>query len=515
MKATKISLERVKKTSLKILIVGAESAPYATVGGFSSVLAYLSRELKNLGHDVRVFIPKFGFINEDEYQIETVCEGLTVPTGDPSIPALICNVKSAEDSHGVITYLLENKEYYEKRANVYGYVDDPTRFALLSRGAIEFIRTKKFVPDIIHTNDWHTGLLANYLKTDYEEDPILEDISTVFTIHNLKFQGSFDHKNVTELDYDDGKSKIPSFLDPRLNKINFMKRGIMYNDAVNTVSKTYSREILTTEYGETLDKLLLEVKGKVFGIINGLDYGEFDPATDNLIEHNYDIDSLEKRALNKVALQREFDLPVDEEALLLGFVGRLDYQKGVDLIVNTLRQALPDYNVQFAQVGGGEGGLTQMLKDLKNEFPTKVGIHPYPNFTLPRMVFAGSDCFLVPSRFEPCGIVQLEAMRYGAIPIVRRVGGLADTVENFDTVKKTGNGFVFTNFNEYSLFGQIVRASELYKNKEIWRKLQVNAMESDYSWKHSAKEYEKLYDRAISFKHKEDTHTHKIEDQFF
>ncbi len=502
-------------TKLKILIVGAEAAPYATVGGFASVLAYLSKELKNLGHDVRIFIPKFGFIDEEEYKIETCVTGLKVPTDDEKNSELICNVKCTEDSDGVITYLLENKEYYEKRANVYSYVDDPTRFALLSRGALEFIRTGEFVPDVIHTNDWHTGLLANYLKTSYRKDPVLQDIATVFTIHNLRFQGNFDHKNVSELDYDDGKSAVSSFFSPRLNHLNFMRRGILYNDAVNTVSRTYSREILTPEYGEGLDKLLLEVKGKVFGIVNGLDYEEFNPATDNLIEKNYDIDSLEKRAVNKTALQREFDLPADEEALLFGFVGRLDYQKGIDLMINTLRHVFPDYNVQFVQVGGGDGGLTQMLKDLRDEFPDQVGIHPYSNFTLPRLVFAGSDSILYPSRFEPCGIVQIEAMRYGAIPIVRKVGGLADTVQNFDTLKREGNGFVFRNFNEYSLFGQIARAFELFKNKEVWTKLQKNAMESDYSWKHSAKEYEKLYDRAITFKLKDNPHVQKVESRFF
>lgn len=511
----KAIIPQSKSTKLKILLVGAEVAPYATVGGFSSVLGYLSRELHNLGHDVRLFMPKYGFIDEVEYDIKMLKEGLKVPTGEEQNPYLICNVKYAEDVYGVTTYFLENKEYYEKRANVYGYVDDPTRFSLLSKGALEFIRTSEFVPDVIHTHDWHTGILSNYIKSDYRKDEILNDISTVFTIHNLRFQGTFDHSNVTELDYDDGKSAISSIFSPRLNKLNFMRRGILYNDAINTVSKTYSREILTPEYGEGLDKLLLEVKGKVFGIVNGLDYDEFNPAIDNLIEQNYDIDSLEKRSLNKAALQREFDLPNDDQALLLGFVGRLDFQKGVDLLVNTLRHVFLDYNVQFVQVGGGDGGLTQMLKDLKRDFPENVGIHPYPNFTLPRLIFAGSDCIVYPSRFEPCGIVQLEAMRYGAVPIVRKVGGLADTVENFDTLKRTGNGLVFKNFNEYSLFGQIARAFELYRNKELWTQLQRNAMKCDFSWKHAAEEYVKLYDRAISFKNKENPHVHKVEDQIF
>ncbi len=504
-----------RKDNLKVLLVGAEVAPYATVGGFSSVLGYLSRELHNLGHDVRLFMPKYGFIDESAYDIHLLKEGLKIPTGDEQNPFLICNIKYTVDAYGVTTYFLENKEYYEKRANVYGYVDDPIRFSLLSKGALEFIRTGEFVPDVIHTHDWHTGTLSNYLKTEYRKDPVLSKIATVFTIHNIKYQGILDHNNVSELDYDDGKSVVSSLFSPRLNKLNFMRRGILYNDAVNTVSKTYSREILTPEYGEGLDKLLLELKGKVFGIVNGLDYDEFNPATDNLIEQNYDINSLEKRVLNKPALQREFDLPTDEDALLLGFVGRLDYQKGLDLLVDTLRHVFPDYNVQFVQVGGGDGGLTQMLKDLKRDFPNKVGIHPYPNFTLPRLLFAGSDCIVYPSRFEPCGIVQLEAMRYGAIPIVRKVGGLADTVENFDSRKQTGTGFVFRHFDGYSLFGQIARAFELYQNKDLWAKLQKNAMSSDFSWKHSAQEYVRLYRRAISFKFKDNPHVHKIETQLF
>jgi starch synthase len=490
-----------KSKQLKILMVGAEAAPYATVGGFSSVLAYLSKNLVERGHDVRLFIPKFGLIDEEKYETKTIYEGLKVPTGDDSNPFLVCNVK-VTNTDGVQAYLLENMEYYEQRANVYGYSDDPTRWALLSRGVLEFLKTETFVPDVIHCNDWHTGLIPQYLQTVYKDEPVLEDVSTVFTIHNLRFQGVFDHKNVSELDFDDGKSAVAGFFDPRLNTLNFMKRGIIYADIVNTVSKKYSKEILTPEFGEGLDKLLLEVKGKLFGIVNGLDYDEFDPATDSLIEENYSVKSLKNRAVNKVALQKEFDLPEDETALLLGFVGRLDYQKGVDLAVETLYPFMKDYNVQFVQVGGGDGGLAEQLQKLRDAFPKKVGIHPYPNFTLPRLLFAGSDCILCPSRFEPCGIVQIEAMRYGAIPIVRKVGGLADTVENFDSITGKGNGFVFTEFDKFSLFGQLVRAYELFRNKKMWQKLQVNAMGSDFSWDFSAKEYERLYRNAISFKNK-------------
>jgi starch synthase len=485
---------------LKILMVATEAAPYVSVGGAGSVIAHLSKSLIKIGHDVRVFIPKFGSIDEEKYPMSMVYEGLKVPTGEEDGSELICNVKSLTSDGGVIFYFLENQEYYEKRANVYGYKDDPVRFLLLSRGAIEFVKTKIFVPNIIHCNDWHTGSLPNFLSTSYKSDPLLESIHTVFTIHNLAYQGTFDHKHISELDYDDGSSDIASFFSPRTETQNFMKRGILHADAVNTVSQSYAREVLTPDFGEGLDKILLALKSKFFGIVNGIDYEEFNPATDTMIEMNYDVNSLNRRKANKKALQKEFGLNVDEDTLLLGFVGRLDYMKGVDMAVEVLKNTMREYDIQFVQVGGGDWKIVEMLEELKAEFPKKVGIHPYPNFTMPRFLFSGCDCILYPSRFEPCGIVQLEAMRYGAVPIVRNVGGLSDTVENFDSLKAKGNGFVFNEFSEYSLYGQIVRAYELFKNKSLWKKLQINGMKSDFSWEHSAAEYVKLYERAITLR---------------
>jgi starch synthase len=487
-----------KPQKLKILFVATESFPYASVGGIASVTSHLSSALKSMGHDIRVFIPKFGFIDEKKFPMKLVYKGLKVPTDDPEIPFLICNVKSLCQENGVTFYFLENQEYYEKRANVYGYVDDHIRFALLSRGALEFIKTEGFVPDVIHCNDWHTGILPNYLKTIYLDDRILSKIAVLFTIHNIAIQGgNLDHRHVSELDYDDGKSPISSLFNARLLKQNFMRRGILYSDLINTVSKTYSREILTPEFGEGLDKLLLELRGKMFGIINGIDYSEMNPLTDTSIEKNYDVNSLEFRRENKRALQKEFNLAISPDPLLIGFVGRLDFMKGVDLLVNALHNLFEEFDVQFVQVGGGDWGIVEMLQNLKKKFPTRVGIHTYPNFTLPRLVFSGADAIVYPSRFEPCGIVQLEAMRYGAVPVVRKVGGLADTVENFDNVSKTGTGFVFNKFNEFSLFGQLVRACEIYKDKVLWQKIQKNCMKVDYSWNFSAKEYVKVYEKCL------------------
>jgi starch synthase len=292
-----------------------------------------------------------------------------------------------------------------------------------------------------------------------------------------------------------------------------MRRGVLFSDAVNTVSKTYSKEILTPEFGEGLDKLLLELRGKLFGIINGLDYKSFDPMNDSLIEKNYDIDTVEYRSLNKTALQKEFDININPDAFVLGFVGRLDFMKGVDMLARVIRNVMKNYdNIQFVQVGGGDWSLREVLQQLKEDFPQRIGIHPYPNFTLPRLIFSGADAIVYPSRFEPCGIVQIESMRYGAIPIVRDVGGLSDTVEHFDSVTGKGTGLKFKEFDDFALYGQIARANEIYKNKNLWSILQHNAMRADFSWDFSAREYEKLYTRAALLKSKKNPHSKSIED---
>ncbi len=483
---------------LKILIVAPEVSPYASVGGFARVTAYLSRALIDLGHDVRLFMPKFGFIDEEKYPMEMVRKGLRVPTGTPEKPHLICNVKFSVVPGGAPVYFLENMEYYEKRANVYGYSDDPLRWALLSRGALEFLKKSDWQPQVIHCNDWQTGFIPNYLRTVYGKDRKLMPLSTVFTIHNLMYQGIFDHRTISELDFDDGRSQIASFFSERLNKQNFMRRGIIYADAVNAVSKTYAKEILTPVLGEGLDRLLVEVRSKLFGIINGVDYDEFNPTTDRLVDTNYDANHLEKRVRNKLALQGEFDLEQGENTFVIGFVGRLSEQKGLDLIFEILWPFLKEFkDAQFFQVGGGDGKYIEILKKLKKEYPEQVGIHPLPNFTLPRLLFSGCDVMVIPSKFEPCGQVQLEAMHYGAIPIVRATGGLADTVENFDPLKDLGTGFVFKEFDKWPFFAQVVRAYEVFQHKRIWQELQKRAMRVDFSWEASAKKYVELYKKAI------------------
>lgn len=493
------------ETRLKILIIASEVSPYASVGGLSRVVAHLSRSLLSMDQDVRLFMPKFGLIDEEKYRTETVLEGLEVPTGatgEGEEPFLTCNVKSYTPPAGVGApiYFLENMEYYEKRANVYGYSDDPLRWALFSRGILEYLKRSDWVPDVVHGNDWQTGYFSNYLRTVYAKEKKLLAAATLFTAHNLSYQGMFDHRSVSEMDFDDGRSEIASFFETRLRMQNFLRRGLIYSDVVTTVSETYSREIMTPEFGEGLDKLLLELRTKVFGITNGIDYDEYNPETDQILVSNYDASSLQDRLPNKLALQKEFGLKEDPEIPVVSVVGRMEPQKGYDLAAEVLGPLLRNFNLQFVAVGGGDLNIAEAFRYLKNTFPDKVAIHLLPNFTLPRLVFAGSDIMLFPSRFEPCGLVQMEAMRYGAVPIVRAVGGLNDTVEDFNPKTGTGVGFVFKDFDKWQFFAQIVRALEVFSHKNLWEGLVERGMKKDFSWKASAKKYLEAYQKALHFR---------------
>ncbi|MEO6077773.1 MAG: glycogen/starch synthase [Candidatus Andersenbacteria bacterium] len=493
-----------KEKKHKILFVSTEIDPFAKVGGLGSVMHSLSKALNSLGHDARVMIPRYLDIGNDA-NIQVEYEGLKVPTGDEVGTELVCNVKkytrNAEKGKPTTVYFLENMEYYEQRANVYGYADDPIRWALLCRGVLEFLKVSSWVPDVIICTDWQTGFLPNYLKTVYQDDKKLQTIATIFSIHNLGYQGTFNHKYIQESEYDDGHSPIPAFDDPRLMHINGLRRGIMFSDIVNTVSSTYSREIMDEEHGEGMDAILREKKSVVFGILNGIDYGMWNPLRDPMIERGFSIDTLEKRMDNKLAIQQYFNLQEDKDAFVVGIVSRLTSQKGFDLIMDGVIQSLlQELNMQLVVVGEGEEKYMKFFQALYEEHPEKVGIQLHFDHELPRKIFAGADAVLIPSLFEPSGLTQMEAMHYGTIPIVRKTGGLADTVIDYYPGNPKSTGFVFDTFDSSSFLIAVVRAYENFQNKTIWRKLQKTAMKKDFSWEHSAKEYEKLVRASITMR---------------
>ncbi|MCD6270265.1 glycogen synthase [bacterium] len=484
---------------LKILFVASEAAPFAKAGGLGDVMRSLPLSLKKLGQDARVMIPRYGTIDPQKYKLKAEIEKLKVPTDQPGPYAyLICNVKKYSNRENVTTYFLENMEYYEKRANVYGYSDDHVRWALLCRGIIEFLKKSSWKPDIIVASDWQTGLLPNYLKTVYKTDPYLSKLPVVFTIHNLEYQGMCDFKFTQESEKDSGRESIPDLFNPRLAKLNWMLRGIMYSDFIVTVSPTYAKEILTPEFGEGLDKILLEKQHRLFGILNGIDYQKYNPQTSSNIPVHYTQRSIDKKAESKIYLQKRLGLAEDQDAFLLAIVSRLTEQKGFDLlkdIIDSLFKNLP--SLQLAIIGDGESRYKEMIQKKAKIFAKRIGYLFEFSHSLPHLVFAGADAVLLPSKFEPCGIVQMQAMRYGCIPIARKTGGLADTIQNFDPSKEKGNGFLFEEYNSMALYTAIVRAKTCFEFKGSWKKLIKKAMKIDFSWKKSAQEYLQLFYQII------------------
>jgi starch synthase len=489
-------------TPLKVLFVSAEVTPFSAVGGLAQVAYFLPKALKKQDIDIRVFTPKYGSINSAQLDTTEVIKDLRVPTGEDNHSShpqeLICNVKvlKTPNPENPIIYFLENMEYYEQRANVYNYSDDHIRFGLLSRAALEFVRQGDFVPDIIHVNDWHTGYLPNYLKNAYKDDEKLQKISTLFSVHNL-YQGVFDFDHASEMDFDDGKGYLGSFFSDRFFKQNALKRGVIHADLVNTVSQTYSRELLTETYAPKLHNLFRELRSKFFGALNGLDYDSFDPQKDSVIKRHYSLTNLEDRQANKVDLQKDLNLEVSQHAPLLAIVGRLDDQKGLDLVMETIDFILTEFKVQLVICGPGDNKYRDFFLELEKNHPGMVGTQLMFDNTLPRKIYAGADMILIPSRYEPGGIVALEALRYGCIPVVRATGGLADSVVDYDPTLSTGTGFSFKTYSAMSFLATVVRALETYKDKASWQKIIIRAMEQDFSWDKSAKKYLSLYHRAI------------------
>jgi starch synthase len=496
----------------KILFVAPEAAPFVKAGGLGEVAFALPRALESLGYDVRVMIPLYAGIDKDKFKLVMEKRGLEVPTGienatDTEPSHLICNVKkyvskksSTDERVPVTTFFLENQEYYEKRSNVYGYNDDVVRWNLLCRGTLEFLRlSSDWIPDVIITNDWQTGFLSNYLKTTYRDDPRLSKIATIFVIHNLYYQGMFDHRYVADLDYDDGQSAMSSFYDPRIYKINGMRRGIMFSDKICTVSPTYSREIMTKDYGELLEDLLKEKRAHVSGILNGIDYELFNPETDINLVSNYNYKTIDERVKNKLELQARFNLPQNKDIPLFCIASRFVEQKGFDLFFGFLEPVIRELKIQLVILGSGDAKYMGYFKELMEKLPHQVSAHLTFDATLPRLIYGGADIILVPSKFEPCGLIQIEAMRYGVIPIVRKTGGLADSVIDFNPKTGLGTGFTFDHFDSLSLALTIARACENYRNKPLWKKIQKQAMLQDFSWLKSAEEYAKLINKAIIF----------------
>ncbi len=479
---------------MRVLFLIAEAVPFAKTGGLADVGGALPKALHELGLDVRIAIPKYGRIDDGRFGLAKLLDLYPVPV---DTHCEMASVKESSIGSGVPVYLVDSDKYFN-REGIYGYPDDGERFVFFARAALEMLKLLGWQPDVIHCHDWHTGIVPNWLETIYRQDPFWDQTAWVFTIHNLQYQGVFGRRILEVAGIDEYGFLVHPEMADLDHVVDLMARGIRFADVVNTVSERYAQEIMTPEYGEKLDPLLRDRRDRVFGVLNGIDVELMNPVTDSYIAANFSAGSLGRRVENKLALQKEAHLNEDPGVPLIGIISRLVDQKGFD-ILGEVMDHLMDLGVQFVLLGTGDPHYHQMFTKVSRDYPGRCAIFLTFSAALAQKIYAGSDMFLMPSRFEPCGLGQMIAMRYGSVPIVRATGGLADTVTDWDPRAGQGNGFSFQLYDRWALFTAVVRALETYKYPKVWAELQLRGMKADFSWNASARRYIELYQKAREF----------------
>ena len=475
---------------MKVLFAASEAHPFIKTGGLGDVMGALPKSLTKLGVDARVVIPKYKNIKDELKQKLQFVKWFTVSVGWRN---QYCGVFQYQ-YNGVIYYFIDN-EYYFNRDGLYGYFDDGERFAFFNRAVLEFIKQIDWQPDLINCNDWQTGMVPVLLNLEYKKDEFYSKIKTVFSIHNLLFKGSFSPKVLPELFGYDYMPLVNGSVELD-GSVSFLKGGLNYCDQITTVSNTYAEEIKTPQYGEGLDGFLRSKSYYLMGIVNGIDYEEFNPQDDKFIFKNFNINSLDNKVENKLALQRELGLPQKKDTPMIGLISRLTHQKGCDLIVNMIDRLL-QRDIQIVILGTGDYWYEETFKNLQYRYPDKVSANIKFDNTLAHKIYAATDMFLMPSLFEPCGLGQLIALRYGSIPIVRETGGLKDTISPYNKYNGVGNGFGFKNFNSNELMQIMEYALTIYNDKNAWNNIIRQAMNSDNSWEKSAMQYKWLYEGVV------------------
>ena len=471
-----------------ILFAAFEASPFIKTGGLGDVSGALPAHLKSDEFDARVILPLISSIPEEYKSKMKFVTSYEVPLGWRN---QYCGLFTLMKG-GVKYYFLDN-EYYFKRSQVYGEFDDAERVAFFSKAVLETVKyiEKNYTPDIIHCNDWHTALVPVYLRELYKGEPLFDPIRTVFTIHNLKFQGMYSKYVTGDVCGLGGTSAEEQMM--HFDSVNFLKGAVIYSDAVTTVSPAYAEEICTAAYGEGLEGLFQEYHNKLSGIINGIDRRNYDPETDKAIPVNYNEASLEKKTSNKLALQKELGLEEDPDVPLFAMVSRLTTQKGANLIAELLPE-FRERNMQLAVLGTGDYLYEHAIADFAYHNQMRFAARIAFDEKLSRRFYAGADVFLMPSGFEPCGLAQMISMRYGTLPLVRETGGLKDTVKGYWDYGNTANGFSFKDFDANGLRNAVDLALGLWNDqKDTWKELQHNAATMDFGWEESAEKYRKLY----------------------
>ncbi len=485
--------------SLKIVSVSSEVAPFSKTGGLGDVARSLPKALKRLGQDIIVVTPLYEkIIDKNEYDLKLIFKDVYLKINQKE--SVKINFWKGYMMKGLPIYFVENAKYFSRRKSLYGSEHENARFLVFNLAALKLISLLKFEADIVHCHDWQTGLIPYFLKNNFRDSQTLRKTKSIFTIHNLVFQLGHNWWEIPPSKKDYGKKSLPLISDPGIEYVNFAKRGILYADAVNTVSEQYREEILTKNFGQDLQRILKNREKKVFGIINGIDYNDYNPRKDKALFKNYDYKKTRRKRANKERLQSLLKLKTDGDIPVLAMTSRVTFQKGFELITKILEPLL-NQNLEIIVMGDGDKKYINEVKKIGKKYPEKIVWVPFSeNENMETLIYAGADIFLLPSHHEPCGINQLIAMRYGCIPVVRSVGGLFNTVENYDPQNNKGTGFNFNGFDIFSLYASVVRALEMYKHKKIWRDLMIRAMKEANGWEIPAKKYLTLFKKTIKNK---------------
>jgi starch synthase len=480
---------------VKIAFVASEGVPYSKTGGLADVVGAVPKALASLGHEVEVFLPRYRSTKTGPIVSST--RSLTIPLSSGFKFATILEVEGAG---GVRTYLMDCPEFFD-RDGLYmtggkDYPDNAMRFAAFSLGALEFMKRSSKPPEVIHCHDWQAALVPAYLRSYYAEDPFFENTAMLFTIHNIAYQGLFPPDIMSQISLDKGLFKIEGL--EYYGKLNLLKGGIVFSDSISTVSQKYAQEIQTEEFGYGLEGVLRSRAGRLQGILNGVDYEEWNPATDKLIPANYTPEGLQgKEACKKALLEKMGAREPKLERPVLGIVSRFVRQKGFDLIAS-IADELMRKDLYIVALGTGEPEYEELFRSLADRYPEKFLVRVAYDNALAHQIEAGSDMFLMPSRYEPCGLNQIYSMKYGTVPVVRATGGLADTITAFDG--EAGTGFRFEHYSHLALLECIEQALETFQDKKAWLKVRQNCMRQDFSWTQSAKSYAALYQRLYEDK---------------
>jgi starch synthase len=475
---------------LKVLFLAAEAVPFAKVGGLADVAGSLPKAIRALGHDVRLMIPRYGTIRSDEFQLKSIGDPFMVPIGPGEETIHLIGTTLDGD---LPTYLIWDEQYFSSRDRVYGFEDDAQRFAVFGRASLAALQHLDWTPDVIHANDWHTGIVPSWLNTDGRRDPFYREIASLFTIHNMAYQGVAGRLILTFAQMENLKH-LPV---EQPGVVNWMAQGIANADLINTVSQRYAQEILTPEIGMGLEPLLLERQDRLFGVPNGIDYEQWNPATDSDVPHRFDVETIDRRIANKTALQQQARLSVQPEVPIVGMISRLDRVKGMDLMEPVLEWLLGTRETQFVLLGTGQPQYHEMFERVQDRFPERMRAFLKFDDVLARRIYAGADMFLMPSGVEPCGLGQMIAMRYGCVPVVRATGGLADTVVDYTAKRGHGTGITWMDYTPEACISALKRALTLYRDQRVWRRLQQRGMRADFSWSASARKYVELYQHTI------------------